>query len=181
MIGKIGVDEPTVSFDLVAGEARQFDGAVPDGELPAVGGRELRPQPGRRSEVLQLGRSLSDALLREVAAKWVEDAERGDLVPTGQPDVAPREASVVPTPSAPVDQTALAQPVSVSPVSVAVPGADGTTRTESLLASGNPASVLVGRRLERTRIIGSPGAPGATTNLQFNREARRPLQLTQGR
>jgi hypothetical protein len=161
------------TFTLVRGSARRFDGTLPAAEATEIsGGEALTPEPGAQSRVDAMANDLLKAATRLAAAGWIEKAETGDLVPVAPPGTAARVPVIVGLGNVEVVEP-ITQTVTVTPVSTSVIATTGaTSQTEALLSSGNPASVLVGRRLERTRIVGNPGTVGTSVGVRFNPEAR---------
>ena len=183
----VSVDSTGIAFAAVWGDVLFFDGDVPAGALVKETGelvdtsgvsvpeghhistqRELKPAPEIPDALSgSAARSwLSDALYGfglHAGEKWVERAERGDFIPVrgvarGAPEMfapeglapeltfdQPRQAVVAPAPRAGMQPTRVQ---ALSPV-------------RALLETRRPTSVVVGARLARTRIIGSPGtSPG---------------------
>ncbi len=178
-------------WELIEGEASYFEGTLPPGP-PALaeGGQPLPPGAGEaRLFSRSLIQGLESALLNEVAAIWVTAAEEGDFTfrqeETGSFAVDLVESTVTPPlgdqRKDSISQQAISTPVTQPPVVVGSLGAGqtGTTsQVQSLLGSGNPATVLVGARLGRTRIVGSPGsATGGAASVIRNPQVRPPLNL----
>jgi hypothetical protein len=162
-------------FRLVEGAATQFDGQVPQQNTATMpGGQVLAPQADSRGAAMALVKRLLQARTAEAGAAWIKYASQGELVP--QP-----KGATVSARSEHVRVTAVTPPAvapsttSTLPISATVTPA--MTQAQLLLSSQSPASVLVGARLERTRIVGNPGTAGTSSGLRFNPEVRGPLDL----
>jgi len=176
------VDGKKVSFALAAGKARAFDGKLGADVDPAKvpDGKALQPQAVAREAAGKLRRHLNRAIALAATAAWLGRAERGDLIPMPKrPEAMAPAVAALAVEAAPVDQPPLVSPVTVGEATSPVTsGLGATNQARSLLASGDPASVIVGSRLERTRIVGNPGTAAAGTGMTYNRQARGPLTLT---
>jgi hypothetical protein len=176
-----------VAFAAFRGEVVFFDGDVPAGTLVKENGELLDatgialPEghhvdsrmgeepvgeiPGVMSAKQARGR-MGDSLYAlgvRATENWVERAEKGDFTPVrgvsrGAPDIFPSEGLA---PELTFDQPRSAV-VSPAPRVATQPlRAQGVSPVRALLETRRPTSVVVGQRLRRTRIIGSPGAsPG---------------------
>lgn len=166
-------------FGLIEGAATRFAGAAPTADPAGVqGGDALAPRPELHERAAELTGRLARSRTTTAGWGWIERASQGELVPAprgAQTRLASRETVRV----APVNPQAVAIAAPAT-VSTAVSVTPAVSQARALLASQNPASVLVGARLERTRIVGNPGAAGGGTGLQFNRQVRGPLNLSPG-
>lgn len=109
---------------------------------------------------------------------WIENAARGDLAPSyrgGAVTVTLAELRVSTGVTVPPAVPSVAPTVSNQILAMPT-GAIGTV--QSLLTSGNAASVVVGARLQRTRVVGSPGTANGVSTLRFNSLAGPPLRLS---
>ncbi len=171
-----------VSFALAAGKARSFDGKLGADVDPAKApdGKALEPQADALEAAGKLRRRLNGAMALAATAAWLGRAERGDLIPMPKrPEAMAPAVAALAVEAAPVDQPPQVSPVTVGETTSPVTGGLGATnQAQSLLASGDPASVIVGARLERTRIVGNPGTAAAGTGMTYNKQARGPLTLT---
>lgn len=163
---------------LIEGTAMRFDGPLPESDPAiAVGGSALAADPRQRFAVMnQIIEPLTVSTLSDAASSWIARAEQGDFTLVAPPGT-PAEAVVTSlSVRAPVDQAVLSTPLTAAAANSPVVSAVGTpTRVQSLLTSGNPASVVVGVRLQRTRIVGNPGTDGQGAGLRFNPEVRSPF------
>lgn len=157
---------------LLVGQASRGSGAVPQ-EIQEGAAAAMAVQVD--APLAQEGVGLVDRVTRagiaQASQAWLVVASQGDLTPVKQP-AAPGGAEVraVEAPAAQVTPPAVSMAALASVVSL---GAltPALNQAESLLTSGSPASVIVGARLERTRIVGTPSGIG------FNILARPPLRL----
>ncbi|MBI4579302.1 MAG: hypothetical protein HY718_06340 [Planctomycetes bacterium] len=164
------------TWELADGEATRFDGKLPAaGPLPATGGEALVVDPAARERATDLQRALSYAMVADASAKWLVRAERGDLTPTPKGEVTEAAVSQFVVEVAPI-VTPVLPSVAIAATVVSSTAGVGLNQAESLLATGNPASVVVGARLERTRVVGSPGT-AESGGLRFNSQARGPLRI----
>lgn len=199
----VRVEPAGVTFAALKGTSFCFKGAVPGGALigaaPPAGGKRGLVDPSGVS--ISDGQSVStrtwappapDRLADAVAAsmtrelysfglaagaQWIERAEQGDLTPVrgagrGSPELLrgeisaglafdqPRSIVAAPT------SRAVTQPIRSAPTAVSA--------AQSRLESGIPSSVIIGQRLRRTRIIGSPGTSGP---IRFNPNAEQLIRL----
>lgn len=176
---RAGLGDAGPTFTLANGRATRFDGAVPAGDVSAAGGGEaLTVRPESKANIVKLLNRLVEARVLAEPDQWLKLAEAGDFVPSRQwasPALGiPPEYRV----STAVTQVVSAAAAVTAPPTV-IPSAvtPTVTQAQTLLASQNPASVVVGARLERTRIVGNPGAAGGVSGVRFNTQARGPLQL----
>ncbi|NLX21051.1 MAG: hypothetical protein GXY55_05175 [Phycisphaerae bacterium] len=184
---RVAVTDNRVEWTFMsAGSAVRFDGHAPAGEIKAVeGGQSLTPAP-LSSEAAALIAALHSGMGLDAPADWLGRAERGDLTPNdpegellGTFEVPEVRAAAVAKPSAQV-ATVSAAAANVLPPLSSVSASQPPQRVsgvQALLASENPASVVVGARLGRARVVGVP----EPSNLLFNREVRPPLNLSPGR
>ncbi len=172
--------EGTVDVALANGLAARFQGELPEGDpLQARDGETLEERPSAGEAASAMIERLTRAGLSDAPTDWLAKAESGDLIPTPQPGQAARQVAASFSAGQPVNQ-----PVGVN-ASTAVTGTSVAatvttpivTQAQAFLVSQNPATVLVGSRLERARIIGSPGTTGAGTGIRFNPQVRGPLGL----
>lgn len=168
------------SFSLAQGKADRFEGPVPEKGLATMPGGKPLLAKGQHPASKKLTYELSMQRILLASGRWIEKAEIGDLVPRVTPEM--------PTPSLPglgiPSVSAVTQPPQVTSVTSPVvstgqPLTPTLSQAESLLASKSPASVVVGARLGRTRIVGNPGTAGGQTGVRFNPEARAPFRLSQ--
>ncbi len=168
---------------MSAGSASRFDGAPPAGEIKgAQGGQSLVPGTLSPAAAALIAK-LHGAMGLDAPADWLGRAERGDLTPTeiegvvlGDFDVPEVRTAAVAKPSAQVATVSAAAANVLPPISIvsASPPPQRVSGVQALLTSGNPASVVVGTRLERARVVGIP----LPSNLSFNRVVRPPLNLS---
>jgi hypothetical protein len=115
------------------------------------------------------------ATVVKLADEWLGLAAACDLIPAkapGQPGgMLPSLPSSAVTPPQ-VSQVNL--PPGAGPV---ITPQSQVSLTQSLLTSQNPASAVVGSRLERTRIVGNPGTTNVGAGIRFNPFARVTLHL----
>lgn len=161
---------------LVSGAATLFQGAPPAGNpAEAQGGQELQAEPALLTEVLQLVNDLALAGAYAQADSWVKNVSEGPLVPPRASAPAPRGAPAAIAVAVVTPRTSIQ---SVVPQVLAGTAVSPTlTQAQALLTSQDPASVVVGARLERTRIVGNPGTSGSGGAVRFNPQVRPPLQL----
>lgn len=176
----VSVSEAGVKVVLAKGLAARFAGEVPEGDpLAARDGEPLVETPAAGEEASALIERLTRAGLSDAPSDWLAKAESGDLIPTPQPGQPAQQVAASFSAGKPVDQ-----PVGVN-ASTLVTGTSVAanvtspivTQAQSFLISQNPATVLVGARLERARIIGNPGTSGVNSGIQFNPQVRGPLGL----
>ena len=164
------------SARLVQGAATVFQGALPTGDTTTMpGGQDLKAEPNLLISVLDLINDLALAGAHAEADNWVKNVSEGPLVPPRASAPAPRGAPAavavaVVTPRSAVQNV-------VPQVSAATTVAPTLTQAQALLASQSPASVVVGARLERTRIVGESGTAGTGGSVRFNPQVRPPLRL----
>lgn len=184
----------TTIFTSVTGTVTIAAGAAPDAlpdrieggvQLASTGDNQgaiaanaiaTRSNPSAADDARQLIDILHTARLDAARAGWLRRAISGDIVPSVEsPAQVSSALSDLTVESAVVQRTGgtVTTPVVTTGVATqAVP-----SLTQRLLTGGNAASVLVGVRLERTRIVGSPGTQGGGT-VQFNSDVRLPFQLS---
>ena len=129
-------------------------------------------------------RPVADPMASQViklARGWIDFAVRGDIVPTSRGAGATRGPTMLVAVTAVTEPQVLAAVTSPSAAAPVTTPTGAVSQTQALLTSGNPASVVVGARLERTRIVGNPGTTGGSTGVRFNTQVRPPLQLGQSR
>ncbi|MEP0845061.1 MAG: hypothetical protein HRF43_20350, partial [Phycisphaerae bacterium] len=148
-------------------------GAPPaDSPAGAQGGQALTADPAFAEKARAMISALNAAGAAGRALGWIGRAESGDLAPTERFTRPSSSAYLVRTTGVVTPRTAsVATPSQLA----APPTAGAFSQTQALLASQNPASVVVGARLERTRIVGNPGTTGG--GIRFNAQARPPLRL----
>lgn len=161
---------------LVEGSAVVFKGGLPADEPTAPpGGQELTAEPALMSNVLRLVNELALAGAYAQADNWVRNVSEGPLVPPRASAPAPRGAPAAIAAAVVTPRTAIQNVVPQVLAGTAV--APTVTQAQALLTSQDPASVVVGARLERTRIVGSTGTTGTGGTVRFNPQVRPPLQL----
>ena len=183
-------------FLLAEGKGSAFAGDPP----PPADGTTLDPGPGgqnqaevtrsppqvetaeRPNALRQMRDSIDRAhavALRAARARWLLLAVAGDIEPSvkvGEPVDAVVGALAA---TSSVTQPTVAAVITASPATTSAFGAPTvTSRAQTLLKSGNAASVIVGARLQRTRIVGNPGTAGGRTGVRFNPDVRAPLRLS---
>jgi hypothetical protein len=163
---------------LVDGSATMFQGGLPTGDpANAQGGQELKVQPELFAAVLELINDLALAGAHAEADNWVKSVSEGPLVPPRASAPAPRGAPSVVAVAVVTPRSAIQN---VTPQVLAGTAVAPTlTQAQALLASQSPASVVVGARLERTRIVGNSGTTGTGGVVRFNPQVRAPLRLGQ--
>ena len=177
------VAEGSVKFRLGVGAAVLFDGPLPDGDPNAAkGGKPLSADAAARAQAGKLISQLNQHRILGLApAAWLVRAEGGDFVPTAVVGVSAADiAASFGSGRKPVDQAGQVQSVSVAPVTVSVTASGMSQQVQSLLGSTDPASVVVGARLLRTRIVGNPGG-AAGSGIRFNLQSRGLLEFGLGR
>lgn len=176
----LAVSESGAQVTLAKGLAARFEGDVPEGDpLAARDGEPLAETAAAGKEASALIERLTRAGLSDAPSDWLAKAESGDLIPTPQPGQPAQQVAASFSAGKPVDQ-----PVGVN-ASTLVTGTSVSanvtspivTQAQSFLVSQNPATVLVGARLERARIIGNPGTTGVNSGIRFNPQVRGPLGL----
>jgi hypothetical protein len=192
----LSADSTGVGFAALRGEVLFFEGDVPAGALldrngePAVEGGGRLPEGhhlttrGRLTPTSGIPDALSGSAIRarlsqatyafglRVGERWVEDAEKGDLTPVrgtgrGAPSLFPAEGLA---PGFAFDQPRSAAVAPAPRVSTQPLRAQAVSPVQALLKSGRPASVVVGQRLKRTRIIGNPGTSAGPIRVNPNVE-----------
>ena len=192
----VSADAAGVTFVAVRGDALLFSGDVPQGMLVDESGelkdsagvllpeghhvdtrRQLEPSPevpAALSESTAAGH-MGDALYAlalRASSNWVERAEKGDFTPVrgaarGAPGMFPPEGLA---PGFTFDQPRSAV-VSPAPRTGTQPlRGQAASPVRALLETRIPTSVVVGQRLARTRIIGSPGTSAGPIRVNPNVE-----------
>lgn len=171
----VAEDGGKMTVSLLSGTGRRFDGILPDAGPAAAGSSELPAASAWPSGADQLLAELTSTRTAKDAMDWVYKAIQGDVVPTA---VAGRALPAGAVPGA----GSLVGPVNQAQTGMSVTGAAITpfvstsgrvaTGVESLLTSGDPGSVVAGRR-----ILGARWSSWSGSGLRFNREARAPLGL----
>ena len=168
----------TVTFALGQDQTKALDGTFPsDADAKHVGGGPLDHDGDALAEMQGRVRKIHMARARRAAKdRWLRQAVAGDIVPaiaTAQP-VGP---NVRRDGRGKVAQAAEIAVVTSPAVATGTGPARVLTRSEALIESRDPASVLVGTRLQRTRIVGNPGTASGQTGVRINPEVR-PLRLS---
>jgi len=193
----VRVEPDGVTFAGLKGTSLCFQGAVPGGALIAATDKPVAPSgvslldgqsvstktwapPATNRLAEGMAASMAGAMYSvglAAGTQWIQQAEQGDLTPVrgagrGSPELLRGEItaglafdqprSVV---TAPTTRT-VTQPIRTAPTAVSV--------AQSRLESGIPSSVVIGQRLRRTRIIGSPGTTGP---IRFNPNAEQLIRL----
>ncbi len=197
---RLTVDRRDISCLAMLGEVIWFDGELPDGpivdadgDITLEGGTNV-PAGSRVSARLEDERVSADpaaigttyaGLLNSIdefgvdqSGLWVERAEQGDFTPVRGSSRAAAEAF---SSEIGVSQSAFDQPrsVVVAPApAVRTVTVRTTSPSQTLIESGVPSNVVIGQRLRRSRIIGSPGTTGL--GLRFNPNAEQLIRLTGG-
>ena len=158
-----------------SGEVLVFKVAVPKGGPLGADGTPLNPSamtlpPGERVAVANLAKSQSAATVAgeglyamglRTADAWVERAEQGDFTPQRVEARGGGESFVGQTSTEfSFDQARPPVAVTTRAVSTIVTNVRANP-AEALVASRVPASVVVGQKVFRTRITGSPGTGGS--------------------
>jgi len=176
-----------VTFAVSSGEAWLFGGGIPNvpladasGQIRAQGGVRIAPGESTSTMVIGAKKEIPGALSASAnmasatasvydfglssASRWVKEAERGDFTPVR---TSSRGAETMFASEASLAGLSFDQPRTsvVTPASSNAPRAVQTVLANPVRAlqeSRRPTSVIIGSRLARTRIIGSPGtASGA--------------------
>jgi hypothetical protein len=160
-------------FAILAGQATRFAGAIPADISTVQGGTGLSVQAD--APLAQRGTALAARVMQvgvaQASKKWLVMASQGDLIPVKEAESLGRtEAKAVEAPSAEVTPSSVSA-ASLTSVVATTAMAPSMNAAQTLLSSGDPASVVVGARLERTRVVGT------STGIAFNPLARAPLVL----
>lgn len=181
----VEVSDRFVTLSAHSGEVLAYRGALPAAVLTAAG-EPARPAdatlaPGERISLSDMAKSSADSLpasgVGEMyamglgrASVWIAEAEKGDFTPQRVEARGGEQFSLERT------STDFAFDQARPPVALATPGVTSVVQNvrlspaEALLASRNPASVVVGVRLEDTRFTG--GGRGGSSSITFNPSAR---------
>ncbi|MBI4718511.1 MAG: hypothetical protein HY763_11945 [Planctomycetes bacterium] len=178
----VRADAKAATFTAAAGDAACFAGSPPAAPLVSDAG-QLKDQrgtvllEGQRISTEGLGQPAPDhesgaraasrlgselyAFALTCGKNWVREAEQGDFTPVrGEARAAPEILRTETSPEPSFDQPRSVVAAPAPRVVTQRQRVAAVNQARQLIETGIPASVVVGQRLRRTRIVGNPGTSG---------------------
>lgn len=180
-----------VGIDVLEGVATWFDGPIPGAALIDESGEPVERtgvlvREGQHISQTGVTEPIPEGLSQRIAAdtgrglfafgvaqgaQWIEDAERGDFTPVRAAARGTAQFFRAKFATELAFDQARSVVAAPSPRAVTRPVRTATQNpVRALLESGLPTNVIVGQRLRRTRIIGSPGTAGSQIRANPNAE-----------